>query len=92
LALEKFFAVLEHLGDSYVDNDPALAEGYYLRLLADNPALKFPKATSTSSSPSFVFGFVMSRVWKRRPTSSFSPLEGLCSRVTRPSASFTRIN
>jgi hypothetical protein len=45
LALEQSFAVLEHLGDSYVDDDPALAEGYFLRPLADNPALKFTKAT-----------------------------------------------
>jgi tetratricopeptide (TPR) repeat protein len=39
------FAVLEHLGDSYVDDDPALAAGYYRRLLADNPELKFTTAT-----------------------------------------------
>lgn len=30
-------ATLEYLGDSYVDEDPRLAEQYYRRLLAENP-------------------------------------------------------
>lgn len=34
------FTTLEHLGDSYLDDDPMLAEYYYRRLLHDNPALK----------------------------------------------------
>ena len=34
------FTTLEHLGDSYVEDDPTLAEYYYRRLLNDNPALK----------------------------------------------------
>lgn len=34
------FTTLEHLGDSYVDDDPTLSEYYYRRLLNDNPALK----------------------------------------------------
>jgi hypothetical protein len=34
------FAALEHLGDSYIEDDPMLAEHYYRRLLADNPGLK----------------------------------------------------
>lgn len=36
--------MLEHLGDSYVDDDPALAARYYGRLLADNSELKFTTA------------------------------------------------
>lgn len=39
------FTALEHLGDSYVDDDPTLAEAYYRRLLADNPSLKSTTAT-----------------------------------------------
>jgi tetratricopeptide (TPR) repeat protein len=39
------FAALEHLGDSYVEDDPVLAEDYYRRLLADNPDLKSTTAT-----------------------------------------------
>src|SRR5438128_1768759 len=34
------FTTLEHLGDSYIQEDPTLAEYYYRRLLNDNPALK----------------------------------------------------
>lgn len=34
------FTALEHLGDSYVEDNPLLAETYYRRLLADNPSLK----------------------------------------------------
>jgi tetratricopeptide (TPR) repeat protein len=34
------FTALEHLGDSYVEDNPVLAEDYYRRLLNDNPALK----------------------------------------------------
>jgi len=34
------FTTLEHLGDSYVDDDPTFAEYYYRRLLNDNPELK----------------------------------------------------
>lgn len=39
------FAALEHLGDSYVDDNPTLAETYYRRLLADNPSLNSTTAT-----------------------------------------------
>ena len=39
------FAALEHLGDSYIDDNPMLAEDYYRRLLADNPGLKSTTAT-----------------------------------------------
>jgi tetratricopeptide (TPR) repeat protein len=39
------FAALEHLGDSYIEDDPTLAEYYYRRLLADNPSLKSAAAT-----------------------------------------------
>ncbi|MFB0840474.1 MULTISPECIES: hypothetical protein [unclassified Arthrobacter] len=39
------FTALEHLGDSYVEEDPMLAETYYRRLLADNPSLKSTTAT-----------------------------------------------
>ncbi len=39
------FAALEHLGDSYVDDDPVLAEDYCCRLLVDNPDLKSTTAT-----------------------------------------------
>ncbi|MGN7201411.1 tetratricopeptide repeat protein [Arthrobacter sp. SAFR-044] len=39
------FTALEHLGDSYVEDKPLLAETYYRRLLADNPTLKSTTAT-----------------------------------------------
>jgi hypothetical protein len=39
------FAALEHLGDSYVEDDPMLSENYYRRLLADNPSLNSTTAT-----------------------------------------------
>ncbi len=39
------FAALEHLGDSYVEDDPMLSENYYRRLLADNPGLNSTTAT-----------------------------------------------
>ncbi|MBT2568098.1 hypothetical protein J7I84_16655 [Arthrobacter sp. ISL-85] len=39
------FAALEHLGDSFVEADPVLAEGYYRRLLADNPQMKSTTST-----------------------------------------------
>lgn len=39
------FTALEHLGDSYVEDNPLLAERYYRRLLTDNPSLKSTTAT-----------------------------------------------
>jgi hypothetical protein len=36
---------LEHLADSYADDDPSLAEHYYRRLLADQPSLNGTSAT-----------------------------------------------
>jgi tetratricopeptide (TPR) repeat protein len=34
------FTAMEHLGDSYSEDDPTLAEDHYRRLLNDNPTLK----------------------------------------------------
>ena len=39
------FAALEHLGDSYFEDNPMLAVDYYRRLLADNPGLNSTTAT-----------------------------------------------
>jgi hypothetical protein len=38
-AVMQGYASMEHLGDSYVDEDPWLAEHYYRRLLNENPSL-----------------------------------------------------
>lgn len=42
--MEKF-ASLEHLGDSYAREDPARAEGYYRKLMTENPTLTSTTAT-----------------------------------------------
>ena len=39
------FAALEHLGDSYCQEDPSLAEQYYRRLIEENPSLNGTTAT-----------------------------------------------
>lgn len=39
------YPTLEHLGDSFVEEDPALAEQYYRRLLVDKPSLNGTTAT-----------------------------------------------
>ena len=39
------YPTLEHLADSYAEEDPALAEQYYRRLLAENSSLNATTAT-----------------------------------------------